>query len=160
MMWQICKLFSEASDKIKKNKNFDLHVGNKLWMSLDIMLQFVIALEIALAKRHNTIMECLFLCLFSSYLGQVQEMPFLIPGSVEKSADVSFSNFSSGKGLVIDIASTCSLQPKLFQNSLIFQGYACNEFSQTVKVKNFGKKFTSEGCIDEAYYMIKLLQMF
>ena len=36
---------------------------------------------------------------------------------------------------------------KSFDNSSISQGFACNEYAQSVKVKNFGNKVTSEGHI-------------
>ena len=81
-------------------------------------------------------------------------MPLLILGSSEKPAAVFIPNFSSGKGLVIDTAVTCPLQPKFFHNSSISQGYACNEYAQSVKVKNFGNKVSSEGHIDLVDRMI------
>ena len=98
-------------------------------------------------KRHNAIRDCLFDACSAAAWGPVKEMPFLIPGSSEKPADVFIPNFSSGKGLVIDTAVTCPLQPKFFHNSSISQGFACNEYAQSVKVKNFGNKVTSEGHI-------------
>ena len=68
-------------------------------------------------KRHNAIRDCLFDTCSAAAWGPVKEMPFHIPGSSEKPADVFIPNFSTGKGLVIDIAVTCPLQLKFFLQS-------------------------------------------
>ena len=68
-------------------------------------------------KRHNAIRDCLFDACSAAAWGPVKEMPFLIPGSSEKPADVFIRNFSFGKGLVIATAATCPLQPKFVHNS-------------------------------------------
>ena len=75
----------------------------------------------------------------------MKEKPFLISGSSEKPADVFIPNFSSGKGLVIDTAISCPMQQKYVHNSSLIQGFTCNEYVQSIKVKNFGIKVTSEG---------------
>ena len=63
----------------------------------------------------------------------------------EKPADVFIPNFSSGKSLVIDTATTCPVQQKYVHNSSLIQGFICNEYAQSIKVKNFGIKVTFEG---------------
>ena len=96
-------------------------------------------------KRHNAIRDCFFDACVAAAWGPVKEKPFLISGSSEKPADVFIPNFSSGKGLVIDTAISCPMQQKYVHNSSLIQGFTCNEYAQSIKVKNFGIKVTSEG---------------
>ena len=56
---------------------------------------------------------------------------------------------SSGKGLVIDTAISCPLQQKYVHNSSLIQGFTCNEYAQSIKVKNFGIKVTKGSSIPQ-----------
>ena len=70
-------------------------------------------------KRHDALRNCFHKFCFNEAWGLVKEKSFLLPFSLESSADIFVLNFSGGKGLVVNLPDTCLIQQNKY--TLLFK---------------------------------------
>ena len=78
-------------------------------------------------------------------MGPSKEKPYLLPNTSERPADVFVPNYSFGKDLVLDVAITCPLQHKYLNDASATAGFACNDYAENIKQKNFQARVEQEG---------------
>ena len=79
--------------------------------------------------------------------GPTKEVPHIFPSSSERPADIFVPNYSLGKDLVLDVAVTCPLQHKHLLETAQTAGFACNEYAEQIKIKNYQERVEREDFI-------------
>ena len=98
-------------------------------------------------RRHNILRDILYdFCSLAAW-GPTKEVPHIFPSSSERPADIFVPNFSLGKDLVLDVAVTCPLQHKHLLETAQTAGFACNEYAEQIKIKNYQERVEREGFI-------------
>ena len=72
-------------------------------------------------------------------------MPFLLPGSCERPADILIPNYSAGKDLAVDFAVTCPLLSAYLHEAANTSLYACNKYAEDIKLTKFQNRVQLEG---------------
>ena len=80
-------------------------------------------------------------------MGSNKRSSHIFPASSERPADICVPNFSLGKDLVLDVAVTCPLQHKHLLEAAQTAGFACNEYAEQIKIKNYQERVERGGFI-------------
>jgi len=96
-------------------------------------------------KRHNLIRDIIYDFCYAAAWAPSKEKPYLLPNTSERPADVFVPNYSFGKDLVLDVAITCPLQHKYLNDASAIAGFACNDYAENIKQKNFQARVEQEG---------------
>jgi len=96
-------------------------------------------------KRHNLIRDIIYDFCYAAAWAPSKEKPYLLPNTSERPADVFVPNYSFGKDLVLDVAITCPLQHKYLNDASATAGFACNDYAENIKQKNFQARVEQEG---------------
>jgi hypothetical protein len=98
-----------------------------------------------LGTRHNALRDNFYDACSVACLGPKRELPFLLPNTNKRPADVYLPNFTLGKPACLDFAVTHTQQPKYLKLASVTAGIAAKEYGSKVKDRKYAAECEEQG---------------